>query len=103
MVTIWSSARVAVAKLQAPPALAVALDSLPPRRRALVVSIVGGKAAGTMLATLGSRFDDIFVTRSTNDRALDPEILVAIARVSLVIVMPIALTVGILFSSRGKL
>jgi chromate transporter len=30
-------------------------------------------------------------------------ILVAIARVSLVIVMPIALTVGILFSSRGKL
>ncbi len=29
--------------------------------------------------------------------------LVAIARVSLVIVMPIALTVGILFSSRGKL
>ena len=30
-------------------------------------------------------------------------VLVAIARVSLVIVMPIALTVGILFSSRGKL
>jgi len=30
-------------------------------------------------------------------------VLVAVARVSLVIVMPIALTVGILFSSRGKL
>jgi hypothetical protein len=30
-------------------------------------------------------------------------VLVAIARMSLVIVMPIALTVGILFSARGRL
>jgi dihydrofolate synthase / folylpolyglutamate synthase len=53
--------------------LASALPAAP--RRALVVSIVQGKDAATMLATLAPHFDAIVVTRSPSERSLAPETL----------------------------
>jgi len=57
--------------------LADALDALPRRRRALVVSVVAGKAVHEMLALLAPRFDVVIATRSPSPRALPPEQLVA--------------------------
>ena len=51
----------------------------PSQRCALVVSIVGGKAAGAMLAALAPCFEEIVMTRSTSDRALDPDALLGMA------------------------
>jgi dihydrofolate synthase/folylpolyglutamate synthase len=42
-----------------------------------VVSIVRGKDAASMLATLAPRFDLVVVTRSGSDRAIAPEELAA--------------------------
>jgi len=63
--------------------LADALDALPARRRALVVSVVAGKAVGEMLALLAPRFDALVATRSPSPRALAPaELLAALPAVS---------------------
>lgn len=56
--------------------LASALPAAP--RRALVVSIVQGKDAATMLATLCPHFDHIVATRSPSERSLSPERLAAL-------------------------
>jgi dihydrofolate synthase / folylpolyglutamate synthase len=56
--------------------LASALPAAP--RRVLVASIVQGKDAATMLATLCPCFDHILVTRSPSERSLSPEALVAL-------------------------
>jgi dihydrofolate synthase/folylpolyglutamate synthase len=54
-------------------------SALPPApRRALVVSIVQGKDAATMLATLCPHFDHVVVTRSPSERSLPPEALIAL-------------------------
>jgi dihydrofolate synthase/folylpolyglutamate synthase len=55
--------------------------ALPPQgrqRRALVLSVVRGKAAGEMLATLAPAFDAVVLTRSSSARALPPEELAAL-------------------------
>jgi dihydrofolate synthase/folylpolyglutamate synthase len=53
--------------------------SLPPARpRALVISVVRGKAVAEMLATLAPGFDFIFATQSSSPRALPPDDLVAL-------------------------
>lgn len=57
--------------------LATFLDSQPRSRRALIISIVAGKAAPEILALLAPRFDVVIATSSSNSRALAPEILVA--------------------------
>lgn len=57
--------------------LADALDALPRRPRALVVSVVAGKAVRDMLALLAPRFDVVVATRSGSPRALAPEELLA--------------------------
>ena len=57
--------------------LAKFLDSQPLRRRALVISIVAGKAAQEILGILAPRFDVVITTSSSNSRALAPEILAA--------------------------
>ena len=57
--------------------LADALDALPPRPRALVVSVVAGKAVREMLALLAPRFDVVVATRSASPRALPPAELLA--------------------------
>jgi dihydrofolate synthase/folylpolyglutamate synthase len=57
-------------------ALAVALPGA--SRRALVVSIVQGKDAAAMLATLCPHFDCIVATRSPSERSLAPEALAAL-------------------------
>jgi len=57
--------------------LADALDALPPRPRALVVSVVAGKAVREMLALLAPRFDVVVATRSASPRALAPHELLA--------------------------
>jgi len=57
--------------------LADALDSLPRRPRALVVSVVAGKAVSEMLALLVPRFDLLVLTRSSSPRALAPAELAA--------------------------
>jgi dihydrofolate synthase/folylpolyglutamate synthase len=46
--------------------------------RALVLSVVRGKAAGEMLATLAPAFDAVVLTRSSSARALPPEELAAL-------------------------
>jgi dihydrofolate synthase/folylpolyglutamate synthase len=52
------------------------LAALPGQRpRALVLSIVRGKPAAEMLALAAPAFDHLFLTRSRNDRALDPAAL----------------------------
>lgn len=56
--------------------LASALPTAP--RRALVVSIVQGKDAATMLATLCPHFDTIVATRSPSERSIAPEALAAL-------------------------
>jgi dihydrofolate synthase/folylpolyglutamate synthase len=58
-------------------ALRAALPALRPR--ALVVSIVRGKRAAEMLATLAPAFDHVVATRSRNERSLPPEELAALA------------------------
>ena len=57
--------------------LADALDALPRRRRALVVSVVAGKAVREMLALLAPRFDVLVLTRSSSPRAMAPDHLAA--------------------------
>ena len=57
--------------------LADALDALPRRPRALVVSVVAGKAVRDMLALLAPRFDVVVATRSPSPRALSPEEVIA--------------------------
>ena len=57
-------------------ALAAALPAA--SRRALVVSIVQGKDAATMLAALGPHFDLVVATRSPSERSLAPETLAAL-------------------------
>ena len=57
-------------------ALAAALPAA--SRRALVVSIVQGKDAATMLAALGPHFDLVVATRSPSERSLAPEALAAL-------------------------
>lgn len=57
--------------------LADAIDALPPRPRALVVSVVAGKAVREMLALLAPRFDVVVATRSASPRALTPAQLIA--------------------------
>ena len=57
-------------------ALAAALPAA--SRRALVVSIVQGKDAATMLAELGPHFDLVVATRSSSERSLAPEALAAL-------------------------
>jgi dihydrofolate synthase/folylpolyglutamate synthase len=47
-------------------------------RRALVVSIVQGKDAATMLAALAPHFDLVVATRSSSERSLAPEALAAL-------------------------
>jgi dihydrofolate synthase / folylpolyglutamate synthase len=47
-------------------------------RRALVVSIVQGKDAAAMLATLCPHFDFILATRSPSERSIHPEALAAL-------------------------
>jgi dihydrofolate synthase/folylpolyglutamate synthase len=56
----------------------VLVAALPPGRRALVVSIVRGKDAAGILATLAPHFDLVVTTRSRNERSLDPEALAAL-------------------------
>jgi dihydrofolate synthase/folylpolyglutamate synthase len=51
---------------------------LPPAPRALVVSIVRGKDAAGILATLAPYFDLVVTTRSRNDRSLPPDTLAAL-------------------------
>ncbi|HEX2660483.1 MAG TPA: bifunctional folylpolyglutamate synthase/dihydrofolate synthase, partial [Polyangia bacterium] len=58
--------------------LATFLDGQPRRRRALVVSIVAGKASADILRILAPRFDVIVTTDSSNSRALAPEILASL-------------------------
>jgi len=60
--------------------LADALDALPRRPRALVVSVVAGKAVRDMLALLAPRFDVVVATRSPSPRALSPEEVIAALR-----------------------
>ncbi|HEY4185329.1 MAG TPA: folylpolyglutamate synthase/dihydrofolate synthase family protein [Polyangia bacterium] len=57
--------------------LANTLDRLPRGRRALVVSVVAGKAVKAMLAILAPRFDLVIFTRSASPRALGPSELAA--------------------------
>ena len=57
--------------------LADALDALPRRPRALVVSVVAGKAVSEMLALLAPRFDVLVLTRSSSSRALELDELAA--------------------------
>jgi len=57
--------------------LADALDALPRRPRALVVSVVAGKAVRDMLALLAPRFDAVVATRSPSPRSLPPQELLA--------------------------
>jgi dihydrofolate synthase/folylpolyglutamate synthase len=57
-------------------ALAAALPAA--SRRALVVSIVQGKDAATMLAALCPQFDLVVATRSPSERSLAPEALAAL-------------------------
>ena len=56
--------------------LAAALPATRPR--ALVLSVVRGKAVAEMLATLAPAFDHIFATRSSSPRALPPGELLAL-------------------------
>jgi len=49
------------------------------RPRTLVISVVEGKDAEAMLGLLAPRFDRVYVTRSSSDRAMAPEELAALA------------------------
>jgi dihydrofolate synthase/folylpolyglutamate synthase len=49
------------------------------RPRTLIASVVEGKDAEGMLGLLGPRFDRVYVTRSSSDRAMAPEKLAALA------------------------
>jgi dihydrofolate synthase/folylpolyglutamate synthase len=56
-------------------ALAAALAGMPKQPRVLVFAAVGGKAAGAMLEALAPHVDAIFVTRSSNERSVAPQVL----------------------------
>ncbi len=57
--------------------LADALDGMPRGRRALVLSVVAGKAVRPMLAILAPRFDAIVLTRSSSPRSMSLDDLAA--------------------------
>jgi dihydrofolate synthase/folylpolyglutamate synthase len=63
--------------VQGAQSLATYLDSLPRQPRALLISVVAGKAAREILEILAPRFDAVIATGSSNSRALAPEILAA--------------------------